>query len=264
LIVYAREAQEQVDNLLLHYEARGRPEATRNLAVALGLAEARIERDPDGGLRAPRPYPSVARPGYAWIKVGRYWISYSRNSPPVIVAVFHETADIPSRAWPGAAPKRETAHTTLPASPLAIAVVRLPHAEGLPLPGYATPGAAGMDLLAAVREKLTIAPGARVLVPTGLTIALPAGYELQVRPRSGLALKHGIVLPNSPGTVDEDYRGELLVIVMNAGDAPFVVERGMRIAQAVVSPVVRAEWREVDTLPETARGAGGFGSTGTR
>jgi dUTP pyrophosphatase len=145
-----------------------------------------------------------------------------------------------------------------------IDVVRLPHAEGLPLPSYATPGAAGMDLLAAVREPLTIVPGARVLVPTGLTIALPAGYELQVRPRSGLALKHGVVLPNSPGTVDEDYRGELLVIVMNAGDAPFIVERGMRIAQAVVSPVVRAEWREVDTLPETSRGAGGFGSTGTR
>jgi dUTP pyrophosphatase len=145
-----------------------------------------------------------------------------------------------------------------------IEVVRLPHAEGLPLPGYATEGAAGMDLLAAVHDPLTILPGARVLVPTGLKIALPAGYELQVRPRSGLALKHGIVLPNSPGTVDEDFRGELQVIVMNAGDTAFVVERGMRIAQAVVSPVVRAAWREVDVLPDTARGAGGFGSTGTR
>jgi dUTP pyrophosphatase len=145
-----------------------------------------------------------------------------------------------------------------------IEVVRLPHAEGLALPAYATAGAAGMDLLAAVHEPMTILPGARVLVPTGLRIALPAGYELQVRPRSGLALKHGIVLPNSPGTVDEDYRGELQVIVMNAGEAPFVVERGMRIAQAVVSPVVRAAWREVDALPDTARGAGGFGSTGTR
>jgi dUTP pyrophosphatase len=145
-----------------------------------------------------------------------------------------------------------------------IEVVRLPHAHGLPLPSYATAGAAGMDLLAAVAEPLTIAPGARALVPTGLTIALPSGYELQVRPRSGLALKHGIVLPNSPGTVDEDFRGELQVIVMNAGDAAFVVERGMRIAQAVVAPVVRAEWHEVAALPETARGTGGFGSTGTR
>jgi dUTP pyrophosphatase len=144
-----------------------------------------------------------------------------------------------------------------------IDVLRLPHAEGLPLPAYATAGAAGMDLLAAVAEPLTIQPGARALVPTGLKIALPAGYELQVRPRSGLALKHGIVLPNSPGTVDEDFRGELQVIVMNAGSEPFTIERGMRIAQAVVSPVVRAEWHEVDALPETARGAGGFGSTGT-
>jgi dUTP pyrophosphatase len=150
-----------------------------------------------------------------------------------------------------------------PSSTVPIQVVRLPHADGLPLPSYATAGAAGMDLLAAVAEPLTIAPGGRELVPTGIKIALPPGYELQVRPRSGLALKHGIVLPNSPGTVDEDYRGELQVIVMNAGEAPFTVERGMRIAQAVVSPVVRAEWREVAALPETARGAGGFGSTGT-
>ena len=148
-------------------------------------------------------------------------------------------------------------------APVPIDVVRLPHGEGLPLPAYATPSAAGMDLLAAVAEPLTIPPGGRVLVPTGIKIALPAGYELQVRPRSGLALKHGIVLPNSPGTVDEDYRGELQVIVMNAGEAPFTVERGMRIAQAVVSPVVRASWQEVDALPETSRGAGGFGSTGT-
>jgi dUTP pyrophosphatase len=145
-----------------------------------------------------------------------------------------------------------------------VQVRRLPHAEGLPLPAYATTGAAGMDLIAAVTEPLTVAPGARVLVPTGLTIALPPGYELQVRPRSGLALKHGIVLPNSPGTVDEDYRGELLVIVMNAGPARFIIERGMRIAQAVLAPVVRAEWQEVVELPGTARGDGGFGSTGTR
>lgn len=144
-----------------------------------------------------------------------------------------------------------------------IDVVRLPHAEGLPLPTYATDGAAGMDLLAAVMSPVVIPPGGRMLVPTGLRIAIPPGYELQVRPRSGLALKNGIVLPNSPGTIDEDYRGELGVIVMNAGDAPFTVERGMRIAQAVIAPVVRAAWREVAELPDTARGAGGFGSTGT-
>jgi len=143
-------------------------------------------------------------------------------------------------------------------------VVRLPHAEGLPLPAYATAGAAGMDLLAAVARTLEIPPGGRALVPTGLAIALPPGYELQVRPRSGLALKHGIVLPNSPGTVDEDYRGELLVIVMNAGSVAFAVERGMRIAQAVVAPVVRVDWQEVAELPPSARGSGGFGSTGTR
>jgi dUTP pyrophosphatase len=144
-----------------------------------------------------------------------------------------------------------------------IDVVRLPHAEGLPLPSYATEGAAGMDLLAAVMSPVVIPPGGRMLVPTGLRIAIPPGYELQVRPRSGLALKNGIVLPNSPGTIDEDYRGEVGVIVLNAGDAPFTVERGMRIAQAVIAPVVRAAWREVSELPETARGAGGFGSTGT-
>lgn len=145
-----------------------------------------------------------------------------------------------------------------------IDVVRLPHAEGLPLPTYATDGAAGMDLLAAVAAPLVIPPGGRALVPTGLAIALPHGYELQVRPRSGLALKNGITLPNSPGTIDEDYRGELGVIVLNAGAEPFTVERGMRIAQAVIAPVVRAAWREVTALPETLRGTGGFGSTGTR
>ena len=144
-----------------------------------------------------------------------------------------------------------------------IDVVRLPHAEGLPLPSYATDGAAGMDLLAAVAEPLVIPPGGRALVPTGLTIALPQGYELQVRPRSGLALRNGITLPNTPGTIDEDYRGELGVILLNAGTEPFTVERGMRIAQAVIAPVVRAAWREVAVLPATARGAGGFGSTGT-
>jgi dUTP pyrophosphatase len=144
-----------------------------------------------------------------------------------------------------------------------IEVVRLPHAEGLPLPAYATEGAAGMDLLAAVMAPLVIPPGGRALVPTGLRIALPHGFELQVRPRSGLALKNGITLPNTPGTIDEDYRGELGVIVLNAGAEPFTVERGLRIAQAVIAPVVRAAWREVAELPDTARGTGGFGSTGS-
>jgi dUTP pyrophosphatase len=145
-----------------------------------------------------------------------------------------------------------------------ILVTRLPHAEGLPLPAYATEGAAGMDLIAAVAAPLTIEPGERVLVPTGLCIALPPGYELQVRPRSGLALKHGITMPNSPGTVDEDYRGELQVIVLNAGREAFTIERGMRIAQAVIAPVTRGAWREVESLPYSRRGEGGFGSTGTR
>ena len=145
-----------------------------------------------------------------------------------------------------------------------IQVTRLPHAAGLPLPSYATDGAAGMDLLAAVTEPLTIPPGGRALVPTGLRIALPPGHELQVRPRSGLALRHGITMPNTPGTVDEDYRGELQVILLNAGTEVFTVERGMRIAQAVLAPVLRATWREVEELPATTRGEGGFGSTGTR
>ena len=145
-----------------------------------------------------------------------------------------------------------------------VAVKRLPHSEGLPLPAYATPGAAGIDLLAAIGEDITLAPGDRRLIPTGLAIALPPGYELQVRPRSGLALKNGITMPNTPGTVDEDYRGELQVIIMNAGHAPFTITRGMRIAQAVLAPVIRIAWQEVDTLPETTRGTGGFGSTGTQ
>ncbi len=119
-----------------------------------------------------------------------------------------------------------------------------------------------MDFCAAVAEPVVVKPGRRVLVPTGFAIALPAGFELQMRPRSGLALKHGIVLPNSPGTIDEDYRGELQIIVMNAGDEPFTITRGMRIGQGVVAPVVRAQWVEVEVLPETARGVGGFGSTG--
>jgi len=139
---------------------------------------------------------------------------------------------------------------------------RLPHNQDLPLPAYATDGAAGMDLLAAVAEPVVVGPGERVLIPTGVAIALPAGYELQVRPRSGLALRNGIILPNSPGTIDEDYRGEIQVIVLNTGSEPFRVERGMRIAQAVLAPVVRAAWQEVADLDVTVRNAGGFGSTG--
>ncbi len=119
-----------------------------------------------------------------------------------------------------------------------------------------------MDLLAAVEASVTIPPGKRALIPTGLTIALPPGHELQIRPRSGLALRHGIVLPNSPGTIDEDYRGEIQIILLNAGDAPFTVERGMRVAQAVLAPVTRARWQEVEELATTHRAAGGFGSTG--
>jgi dUTP pyrophosphatase len=143
-----------------------------------------------------------------------------------------------------------------------IKIRRLAHGHGLALPEYATAGAAGMDLLAAVTSPVNIPPLGRALIPTGFAIALPPGFELQIRPRSGLALKHGIVLPNAPGTVDEDYRGEVGVIVMNASEEHFLVTRGMRIAQAVLAPVFRAVWDEVEDLDETARGAGGFGSTG--
>jgi dUTP pyrophosphatase len=141
-----------------------------------------------------------------------------------------------------------------------VAVKRLPHAEGLDLPAYATDGAAGMDAVAA--EDVTLAPGARHAVATGLALAIPPGYEIQVRPRSGLALKHGITVPNTPGTIDSDYRGELKVILINHGHHPFEVRRGDRIAQLVLAPVTRATWLEVDELDETARGEGGFGSTG--
>ena len=144
-----------------------------------------------------------------------------------------------------------------------VAVTRLAHGRDLPLPAYATDGAAGLDLLAALERPASLAPGARMLVPTGLAIALPPGYELQIRPRSGLALRHGIVLPNSPGTIDEDYRGEIGVIVLNTGTEAFDITRGMRIAQAVLAPVTRLVWDEVESLDATARGAGGFGSTGT-
>jgi dUTP pyrophosphatase len=138
----------------------------------------------------------------------------------------------------------------------------LPHASDLALPTYATEGAAGMDLIAAVAAPVVVAPAAVALVPTGLRIAVPVGFEAQVRPRSGLALKHGLVVPNSPGTIDSDYRGELKVIVMNLGREPFRVERGMRIAQLVFAPVARARLVSA-SLSETARGAGGFGHTGT-
>jgi dUTP pyrophosphatase len=141
-----------------------------------------------------------------------------------------------------------------------VLVQRLPHAEGLPLPAYATEGAAGMDLLAA--REVVLPPGGRALVPTGLAVAIPEGFEMQVRPRSGLALKHGITVLNAPGTVDSDYRGEVGVVLVNTGSEPVTLARGERIAQAVFAPVTRAAWEEVVVLPETRRGAGGFGSTG--
>jgi dUTP pyrophosphatase len=141
-------------------------------------------------------------------------------------------------------------------------VKRLPHAADLPLPAYASEGAAGMDLLAAVTEPITLPPGGRALVPTGLAVALPPGHELQIRARSGLALREGLIVANAPGTVDEDYRGEIGVILLNAGDRPVTITRGMRIAQAVLAPVVRGIWQEVEALPATRRGQGGFGSTG--
>jgi dUTP pyrophosphatase len=143
-----------------------------------------------------------------------------------------------------------------------IQITRLPHGRGLPLPQYESAFAAGMDLRAAIETALVLIPGARALVPTGIAIALPPGYEAQVRPRSGLALKHGITGLNSPGTIDADYRGEIQVLLVNHGTAPFTVERGMRIAQMIVAPVTRGRWREVETLPTSERGAGGFGSTG--
>ncbi|MFT3966641.1 MAG: dUTP diphosphatase [Sphingobium sp.] len=146
--------------------------------------------------------------------------------------------------------------------PVAVSVKRLPHGEGLPLPAYATEGAAGLDVVAA--EDVTLAPGGRHAVATGFAIAIPAGYEVQVRPRSGLALKHGISLPNTPGTIDSDYRGEMKIIMINLGTEAFAVQRGDRIAQLVVAPVQTAHFMEVAELDETARGAGGFGSTGVR
>ncbi len=147
---------------------------------------------------------------------------------------------------------------------VSVAVVKLPHAENLNLPAYATEHAAGMDLCAAVEHDVTLLPGERKLIPTGLTIALPEGYEAQVRPRSGLALKNGVTVLNSPGTIDADYRGEVQVILANLGQEPFTITRGMRIAQMVVAAYARASWSEEKELPSSARGAGGFGSTGTK
>lgn len=144
--------------------------------------------------------------------------------------------------------------------PVAVRLKRLPHGEGLPLPAYATAGAAGMDVVAA--EDVVIAPGARHPVATGLALAIPEGFEIQVRPRSGLAFKHGITVPNTPGTIDSDYRGELKVLLINHGVEPFAIQRGDRVAQLVLAPVVQAAWEEIEELDETARGAGGFGSTG--
>lgn len=147
-----------------------------------------------------------------------------------------------------------------PLAPIDIRVKRLPHGAGLPLPAYATPQAAGMDVVSA--EDVTILPGGRHAVATGFALAIPDGYEVQVRPRSGLALKHGISLPNTPGTIDADYRGELKIILINLGDVPFVIARGDRVAQLVAAPVQMARFEEVEQLDETQRGAGGFGSTG--
>jgi dUTP pyrophosphatase len=144
--------------------------------------------------------------------------------------------------------------------PIRIQLLRLPHGADLPIPAYATDGAAGMDVVAA--EDVTIAPGGRHAVATGFAMAIPAGFEVQVRPRSGLALKHGVTCLNTPGTIDSDYRGEVKVILANLGQEPFVIRRGERIAQLVPAPVQRADLDLVDTLDETVRGAGGFGSTG--
>ena len=143
---------------------------------------------------------------------------------------------------------------------VAVQVKRLPHGEGLDLPAYATAGAAGMDVLSA--EDVTLAPGMRHAVATGLAMAIPDGFEIQVRPRSGLAFKHGITVPNTPGTIDSDYRGELKVLLINHGTEDFVITRGERVAQLVLAPVTQAAWQEVDALDDTARGSGGFGSTG--
>ncbi|NVJ93407.1 MAG: dUTP diphosphatase [Methylocystaceae bacterium] len=145
-----------------------------------------------------------------------------------------------------------------------VSVVQLPHGKGMDLPHYATEHAAGMDLMAAIEGTLVLEPGHRAIVPTGLSIALPVGYEAQVRPRSGLAAKNGVTVANAPGTIDADYRGEVGVILINLGQDAFIIERGMRIAQMVVAPVTTISWVATDVLPETERGSGGFGSTGLK
>jgi dUTP pyrophosphatase len=143
-----------------------------------------------------------------------------------------------------------------------VLIQRLPHAQELPLPAYATPGSAGLDLLAAIDTDIEIMPGGRAGIPCGIAIALPEGFEAQMRPRSGLALNHGITLLNAPGTIDSDYRGEIKAILVNHGDVGFRVSRGMKIAQMVIAPVAQAQFEESVELPNTARAAGGFGSTG--
>jgi len=147
---------------------------------------------------------------------------------------------------------------------IALPFMRLPHAEGLESPAYETAGAAGFDLRAAVPENapVTLAPMQRLLIPTGLSFALPAGFEMQIRPRSGLAYKNGVTVLNSPGTIDSDYRGEIKILLINLGNENFIIARGMRIAQAVIAPVIQAEFTVAADLPDTERGAGGFGSTG--
>ncbi len=147
---------------------------------------------------------------------------------------------------------------------LTIPLALLPHAADLPLPAYATPDSAGMDLLAAVKDEIVIPPGQWALVPTGITMQLPQGYEAQVRPRSGLAFKHGVTVLNAPGTIDADYRGEVGVLLINHGREAFTVGRGMRIAQLIIAPYTRATWQQVESLEESARGQGGFGSTGIK
>ena len=147
-------------------------------------------------------------------------------------------------------------------SPVEVMVQRLASAAGLPLPAFATAGAAGADVCAAVAEAYVLPPGGRAAIPTGLILAVPAGHEVQVRPRSGLALRHGVTVANAPGTIDSDYRGEVMVILVNLGSEPYELRRGDRVAQLVVAPVRRAVFSEVAALPETPRGAGGFGSTG--
>lgn len=158
--------------------------------------------------------------------------------------------------------KPDCEQTTRAAAEVLLPVEVLAHGEGLELPEYVTPAAVGLDLRAAVDEPVTLPPGARAAIATGLKLQIPPGYEAQVRPRSGLALRHGVSVLNAPGTIDADYRGEVCVILINLGEAPFTVRRGDRIAQMVVAPVTRIAWEHVDAVDDTERGAGGFGHTG--